>query len=287
MIIRIRLVLLSVVLSLLGGAAFAQTPATREFHSKIVTLYSFQPHTLAENQLSAKSRELDGFWSYAKANANLVLPLLRAELADGSNPSFFFYDGAKLLLSLSSDNADRQLALLSMPKADLRDLQYTDYLRTVHWFASIGFDTREAALRILAYPDFTAFIPQHALTLGQDYSLIYMLFPLQKIPFYRDLIKRLDTERDPRSQKSLLLALWYTVTPAGMAAIKGFIERPGVDESVAEYARNLVARRSGVVFSLSTAETLRDERATLMQRPISDEALIEFDSLTMKILTKQ
>ena len=37
-----------------------------------------------------------------------------------------------------------------------------------------GFDTREAAFRVLAFPDFKAFIPQHALTLGQNYSLIYI-----------------------------------------------------------------------------------------------------------------
>jgi hypothetical protein len=32
---------------------------------------------------------------------------------------------------------------------------------------------------------------------------------------------------------------------------------------------------------------LRSERAKLMQRPISDEALSEFDALTLKILAKQ
>jgi hypothetical protein len=288
MSVRIVAILLSVVLALSGSSnAVAQSSAALEFHARIIDLYSFQPHTLVKDQLLAKSGKLDEFWSYAKKNPDLVLPLLREELANGSNPSFFFYDGAKLLLSLSSDNEDRKLALRSLPKADLRDIQTTDYLTTIHWFASNGFDTREAAFRILAYPDFKAFIPQHSLMLGQNYSLICMLFPLQNIPFERDLISRLETEHNPDSQKSLLLALWYTMTPAGMAAIKEFGKKPGLDESVAEYARGLAARRAGFTLSLSSAESLRSERAKLMQRPISDEALSEFDALTLKILAKQ
>jgi hypothetical protein len=288
MIVRIIPILLSVVLTLSGGGnACAQSSAAPEFHARIIELYSFQPHTLGKNDLLAKSGKLDEFWSYARKNTDLVLPLLRAELANGSTPGFFFYDGAKLLLSLSNTNEDRKLALQSLPKADLRDIQSTDYVTTVHWFASNGFDTREAAFRILAYPEFTAFIPQHSLTLGQNYSLICMLFPLQNIPFERDLINRLDTEHDPDSQKSLLLALWYTLTPAGMATIKEFGRKSGVDEAVAAYARDLAARRAGFVFSLSSAESLRSERTKLMQRPISDEALAEFDALTLKILAKQ
>jgi len=43
--------------------------------------------------------------------ADLVhnLPLLRAELANLANPAFFFYDGSKLLFSLSKDKADQAL----------------------------------------------------------------------------------------------------------------------------------------------------------------------------------
>jgi hypothetical protein len=283
---RVLFILISLVLSLSSHAASAQSSTSQDFHARVLALYSFQPHTLENDALAAKSGQLDGFWSYAKANARQVLPLLRAELADASNPDFFFYDGAKLLLSLSKDKADRDLALASMPKADLRDVQATDYLTTIHWFASNGFDTRTAAFRILAYPGFKAVVPQHALTLGQDYSLIYMLFPLQDIPFERNLAARLDAEHDAASQKSLLLALWYTVTPTGMAAVKDFGTRPGVEAPVAAYARELLSRQPGITFSLSSATSLRQERAMLMRHPISDEALMEFDSLTKKILAK-
>ena len=46
-----------------------------------------------------------------------------------------------------------------------------------------------------------------------------MLFPMPETSFVGDLTQRLEREADTRTQKSLLLALWYTVTPAGEAAI--------------------------------------------------------------------
>lgn len=270
-----------------SGEVQAQSSAATEFHSRVVSVYSFQPHTLAKDALSIKSDEMDKFWSYVKANSSETLPLLRQELSSADNPSYFFYDGAKLLLTLSDSPDDRSLALRSVSTVDLRDVQATDYLTTIHWFAENGFDTREAAFHILSDPDFKAFIPQHALTLGQDYSFIYMLFPLANIDFEKDLIKHLASEQNPQSQKSLLLSLWYLITPGARAAIQNFSDKTEGHGEVAAYARELLARRSSFTLSMSSVASLRAQRSKIMRRPISDEALIEFDSLTMKMLAKQ
>jgi len=88
----------------------------------------------------------------------------------------------------------------------------------------------------LAFPDFKAFIPQHALTLGQNYSLIYMLFPMDEALFVTDLASQLASERNVQSQKSLLLALWYTATPAGNTAIKKFVDTK-INAEATTYAR--------------------------------------------------
>src|SRR5882672_6454522 len=163
----IRRFLLIALCLLVAGLAAAAPGSEAEFHSKVLALYGFEPHKLKDAEMKVKSDQLDHFWSMAKADPVNILPLLRRELADPSNSAFFFYDGSKLLLSLSKDRADQLLALRSIPKADLMGIQHDDYLRTIKWFANNGFDTREAAFRILAFPDFKAFIPQHALTLGQ------------------------------------------------------------------------------------------------------------------------
>lgn len=281
--------LLSLLASLaisLPGIAHSEPVNGPELHAKVRELYSFQPHKLSDSEIQAKSDALDRFWSFVKANSGEALPLLRDELQNAENPNFFFYDGAKLLLSLSEDRSSRALALRAMAKVDLQDIDSTDYLRTVHSLARQGLDTREAALHVLDDPDFTAIIPLHALTLGQDFCLIYMLYAQTDVPFEADLVARLQSETRPTSQKSLLQALWYTVTPTGHQAIAKFIDRPDVTPEVAQYGRDLLARKAGLTLSLSSAATLRKERERVMQRPISDEALGEFDNLTRKLLAK-
>jgi len=223
-----------------------------------------------------------------KADPPNTLPLLRRELEAPSNPAFFFYDGSKLLLGLSKDRTDRALALRSIAKADLRGIDHTDYVRTVHRLAGEGFDTREAAFRILAFPDIRVFIPQHSLTLGQNYSLICLLFAMDEALFVPELATRLADESNAQTQKSLLLALWYAVTPAGDAAIKAFADNKDHHAEAAAYAKTLMDRRTGLSSSSPSSEqSLREERRKVMLRPISDEALIEFDQLTSKLVAKR
>ena len=274
--------------SLVAHAQDSAVPDGSAFHARVVSLYSFEPHKLTSEQIEAKSKALDVFWNEVKANPKQYLPLLRAELRDASNSPFFAYDGSKLLLGVSQDQNDRALALEAIPRADLKDLQHTDYLRTVHWLATKNLDTTKAALRILDYPDFKAFIVQHALTLGQDYSLICMLFPMPDSTFVGPLVDRLKTEQNVVSQKSILLALWYSMTPEAKAALARFVDDASKPKEARDYGRRLVARKppaSGMP-ALPSVEQLKMERQKAMRR-ISDEALIEFDRLTVKLLAKQ
>ena len=268
--------------------ALAASIPEADFHAKVVELYSFEPHKLEHAEMQAKSDQLDKFWAMVKADPPNTLPLLRRELEDPSNSAFFFFDGSKLLLDLSTDRSDQALALRSIAKADLRGIQPTDYVRTVHWLAGKGFDAREAAFKILAFPDATVFIPQHVLTLGQNYSLICMLFPMDESLFVSDLATRLVAESNVQTQKSLLLAIWYTVTPAGDAAIKAFANNQNNPSEATAYAKTLMDRKTGRgSFSWSSARSLREERRKVMQRPISDEALLEFDQLTSQLIAKR
>lgn len=261
---------------------------TDEFHTKIANLYSFEPHALSSEQIESKSAQLDIFWKEVKSSPEKYLPLLRNELSGENNSAYFSYDGSKLLLSISKEKQDQALALKSIPKANLKSIQHTDYLRTVHWFAVNGFNTTNAALRILDYPDFKAFIVQHALTLGQDYSLIYMLFPMPDSKFVAALSNRLSDEENMQSQKSILLALWYAMNPEARETITEFAKDKSNSQEVRDYANELMERRASITSSLtlSSVEKLKKERQEIMNR-LSDEALYEFDSITTELLGKQ
>lgn len=114
--LAVRAFALLLALLVTSGLAHAQSTAAADFHSKVVVLYNFEPHKLQRAEMQAKSSQLDQFWSAAKADPPKILPLLRDELKNPSNSAFFFYDGSKLLLALSTERSDQALALRSIAK---------------------------------------------------------------------------------------------------------------------------------------------------------------------------
>lgn len=185
--------------------AFAQDGVRGE----ILALYSFSPHTLSKEAQSEKSAALDAFWEKAKGQRKTYIPVLQELLRKTNAPPFFLFDGSRLLLDLSDTAENRQLAVEALARCDLRDVDRTVYLEQVHSLAMTGVDTTDAAFHILDDPTFKAFIPQHALTLGQDFCLILTLFPADSTHWLQRAIKRLETGPDPEAQKSLAYLLWY------------------------------------------------------------------------------
>jgi hypothetical protein len=260
----------------------------REFHLEVVSVYNFCPHNLDDKQLQEKSNELDRFWDKVKTNKSTLLPFLRAELCDFTNNTFFLYDGSQLLLSLSSDPADKKIALNAIPRADLRDVQNTAYLYSVHQFAREGLNATAAALRILDYPRFFAYVPEHALEVDQGLALLFMLLPIPDHLYVAAAVERLRWERSDTSAKSLLHLLWYSVTDKGDSAIAMYANDPQKPKSAREVAKELQSRKKffspspSMMFASTDISSLKKERSKIMQR-ISDEALYELKDVTEKI----
>jgi len=235
---------------------------------------------------------LDEFWNKAKAQASTTVPNLRRELGDFSNPPFFLYDGSMLLLSLSDSNADRQIALAAMAHCDLRDVQATDYFIQVHRLAGLNENTTDAALHVLDLPDFKVFIPQHSLTLGQDYVLVYLLLPTDEGFWINPALERLRREKDETAQKSLLLVLWYAQTEAADRGITAFADDRSKPAASQKYARELLNREKTVTViqrapgMLTTDASLRQKRRERM-KSVSDEALIDLDDYTKTLMAKR
>jgi hypothetical protein len=274
-------------------AAGKQAVTTKvDLHAEIQRVYNFQPHVLDDRQLQEKSAILDRFWSKAKSQREAYLPMLRQELADFTNPPFFLYDGSKLLLSLSSDHQDRRIALAAIAHCDLRDLQLIDYFMLVHGLAAEGEDTTAAAFHILEDPKFHVFIPQHVLTLGQNYSLVYLLIPTDENFWVGPAIERVRNETDETAQKSLLLLLWYAQRPECDKAVGGFASDPSKPSASRSYANELIHRkdkvnRAGRVVAFALNEqALREARRKRLQA-VSDEALEDLDSYTVEIMAKR
>lgn len=278
------------VLSLLLATSAAGQSAS--IHQQIQQTYNFQPHLLSNQEITDKSAVLDQFWKKAKAEPSLYTPALRQELGDFKNPVFFLYDGSTLLLSLSDTPADRKTALAAMARCDLRDVQAKDYFLQVHRMATLSEDTTAAAFHVLQQPKFTVFIPQHVLTLGQNYVLIYLLLPTDQDYWLQPAMDRLKTEGDETAQKSLLLLLWYAQTDAADHAISAFAGDASKLPASRTYAQELVRRKDKVgakqrAESLAVTEpSLRQKRRDRM-KSVSDEALIDLDDYTVMLIAKR
>jgi hypothetical protein len=93
-------------------------------------------------------------------------------------------------------------------------------------------------------------------------------------------------EKGLQTQRSLLPALWHLMNPTSRDAIPSFSRAEDVPAESAQYARGLLARRAGIGMSLMSQESHSAECTRVMHRPISDEALREFDALTFKLVAK-
>jgi hypothetical protein len=281
-----------ILIGLLMIAAPAK-PQPSPIHKEIVGIYSFQPHVLDKEKIAERSAVLDQFWDKAKAQRSVYVAGLRAELTDFSNPPFFLYDGSMLLLTLSDTHEDHVIALAAIAHCDLRDVQRGDYFWKVHRLASLGEDTSAAALHVLDDPSFTVIVPEHALTLGQDFVLVYLLLPTEDRFWLQPAINRLKSERDETAQKSLIRLLWYAQDNAAdrtMAAFGSDASKPEATRKIAREASQkpqLGVKALAEIASLgSTEESLRMKRRKRMQA-VSDEALDDLDEYTLAIAAKR
>jgi hypothetical protein len=282
--------LLATLASAVADAKEKKGPNT-SFHDRVVATYNFLPRNLSEKEIDAKSNELDVFWNDVKARGPQGLEDLRAELRRSDAPVFFNYDGAKLLLSLSDSREDSSLALAAINRTELRDLQWSNYFFTIHSLAVKDLDTSDAALKILSEEKFQVFVPQHFLTLGQDFCLLYLLLPTDEA-FYLDKIAlRLFEEKNITAQKSLLMVLLYSATKKGDEAVRRFAEDRAKPEASRSYARAMMdsvkmARATPLLgWTSRSYDELKAERKKLMAR-VSDEALHELEGLQIALWAK-
>jgi hypothetical protein len=260
-----------------------QTAFGQKIHREVNEIYEFQPHLLKRSEQGPKGDLMDAFWSKVSADTATYLPELRAELMDTSNPAFFFYDGSKLLLSLSRSLPDCQIALDAIARCSLPDVDATDYLKTVHMLAAKNLNTTDAALKIIDTVEFTPFIVEHALLLDKDMSLAFMLLPIDRELYVGKTLQKLDRVGDSSNIKALLNFLWYASTCQADSAIARFAASSSVAPNVRRYAAWLVTENDASRRDLPTkyAEMERGQAEAVSR--ISDEAIYDLNSVTKEM----
>lgn len=255
----------------------------QSLHKDIQNIYNFEPHKLSREEQSVKVKLMDQFWGKIKADTTTYLRELRAELINTEHPLFFYYDGGHLLLSLTESRSDQQIALIAMSRSDLKDIDESDYVRTMNFFACNNFNTTEAGLKVIAADKFNAYIPQHALALDKGLALRFILLPIDSELYIDKVINKLAEISDTATIKYVLNFLAYTSTCKGDATILKYSNDKSQTINVQKYAASLSklnnrSRRQ----NQSKYDSLIKERKHILSR-VSDEALYELNGITKKL----
>lgn len=273
--------------SLLAAAAAQSISTQAEMHARVQSLYNFSPSKVTSEQRESKSAEMDGFWNEVKGRKDVELPLLRNELRDDTNSSFFFADGSGLLLSLSQSPNDQKLVAACLVQVDFDDFQSRQYLYEVHSLATKGIDVTPAALHMLDDPKFEVYLPEHgAYRLDQAACLLEALLPLPENVWLPAAMRRLKSERDETALKSLLLLLYYAQTDEADAELRSIAENAATPAAERDFAKKALKHERDLGLgkrpSRETEIKVREERRKRMFG-VSDEAMDDLEDLTVKI----
>lgn len=226
---KVKLLLVLFILN--SGLALGQA-----LHKDIHDIYNFEPHKLSGKEQECKAKLMDAFWEKVKKDTSTYLDLLRIELRDTTNPSFFFYDGGKLLLSLSNSHADYEIILNAMKRSNLKDIDASDFVKTMYFFAFADLNTTDNVLKTVDGDNYFNFIVQHKKFLGQDVALSLMLLPLNSGMYLSKAIGKLEESQDSISKIAILGLLFYSCTCQGDSIILKYSKDTNQNETVRKYS---------------------------------------------------
>jgi hypothetical protein len=145
--------------------------AIRAAKSKV---YGYHIAQLTEEQIDAKSKELDAFWKQVEAAGPQGASCIRDLLAEEKTDHVFQFDAAMMLFP--ADHSPETLALIrdSLVQADFQESDPANYLTLAMDLGQAGVDIRPLAAKLLLYPNATIHISEHQLDLDSDTAALFL-----------------------------------------------------------------------------------------------------------------
>ncbi len=123
--------------------------------------YGFKPSKLTAEQIDAKSAELDKVWNIVGKNTIVLLPCLRAEIAQRKEDSFFRFNASNLLFKHDQSVETKKLMIDTYAGADLADINLRYWLPYMAEFGEDGLDVTKAGEAWIRFPKPVYYLPQH------------------------------------------------------------------------------------------------------------------------------
>ena len=237
--------------------------AEHEAQQDIQATYDFDASALTTAERSRTAQLLAGLWRRFAEQPGPYRAALRVELLSTGKREALYCDGGMLLLSQTTSNSDQSLALASIRKCSLAEIQQTPYFKAMHALAVRGADTFEWQLAMLAKPSYTVNMDKPVVTFAQEIAFAYPLLIQDEQRYVTRLVERLRKEQEPNAQKTLIRTLWYAATRESEAAIRLFAVSAAASAAAKSEAKQLLGRISQERKWPTSHDALQAIRSTL------------------------
>lgn len=177
-------------------ALFAAVPtpceSIRVAKSKV---YGYHIAQLTEEQIDAKSKELDAFWKQVQNAGPDGVSCIRDLLAEEKTDHVFQFDAASMLFP--ADRSPETLTLIrdSLRQVDFQESDPANYLTLAMDLQQAGADAGPLAAKLLLYPNATIHISEHQMDLDSDTAALFLYGSMDPAQATSALIRLLDAKQ--------------------------------------------------------------------------------------------
>jgi hypothetical protein len=158
-------------------------------------VYGYHIAQLTEEQIDAKSKELDAFWKQVQNAGPDGVSCIRDLLTEEKTDHVFQFDAASMLFP--ADHSPEALTLIrdSLRQADFQESDPANYLTLAMDLQQAGVDVRPLAAKLLLYPNATIHISEHQMDLDSDTAALFLYGSMDPAQATTALIRLLDAKQ--------------------------------------------------------------------------------------------
>jgi len=234
--LRRILVVVSVLLVSVGEVCGTSdpSPACDAIRATKARVYGYRLTQMSEEQIEAKSKELDAFWKHVQATGPDGVTCIRGLLAEEKTDHIFQFDAAQMLFAADKSPETLKLIRDALAQADFMESDPASYLELGLELSQAGVDVSPLAAKLLLYPNATIHVSEHSLDLDSDSAALFLYGSMEPTAASNALIELLKApESFVRSAAAHLLA--EQMTEESFRTLNGW---SGINEVEEEFRQN-------------------------------------------------
>jgi protein-tyrosine-phosphatase len=194
-------------LSFSSSSTHEDPPSCDTLRAAKAKTYGYHISELTEQQIDAKSKELDAFWKQVEAAGPQGVTCIRDLLAEEKTDHVFQFDAANMLFPADPSLETLTLIRNSLEQTDFQDSDPANYLSLAMDLGQAGVDIRPLAAKLLLFPNTTIHIAEHDLDLDSDTAALVLYGSIDPTQATSALIGLLQSSQSVvRSEAAHLLA---------------------------------------------------------------------------------